>query len=126
MKIEIWHIQSQNIRIYIVCQRAVRLVYTTQVVEVSALSKRALLIGIAPLEGGLSGEINQPFSDPQLTGNVAGMLFCWARDSCQFGLGMIIVPVPDDNKGASQGLTTERVRYAKEYRPCETPGTVDG
>lgn len=81
MEIKIRHIERQNVQARIVCQGAVGLVHAAQVVEISSLPKWARLIGVAPIDRGLSGEVDQPVSDAELARDIARMLFSWTCDS---------------------------------------------
>lgn len=108
MEIKVRHIESQHIQADIVGKSAVWLVYAAEIVEVSTLAERSRLVGIAPIDRGLTGEEYQAMRHPELAGNVARMLFGFAIERSR--LALIIGEITDRELGAIQGSEFMRGR----------------
>lgn len=101
MEIKVRYIEGQHIQADIVGKSAVWFVYTAEIVEISTLAERSRLVGIAPIDRGLTGEEYQAMRHPELADNVARMLFGCAIES--FRLALIIGEITDRELGAIQG-----------------------
>lgn len=122
MEIKVRHIEGQHIQADIVGKSAVWLVYAAEIVEVSTLAERSRLVGIAPIDRGLTGEEYQAMRHPELAGNVARMLFCCAME--RFRLALIIGETTDREFGAIQG--SEFMRGRERVESLDLAGTLRG